>query len=157
MPCGSKTKSFKICRCVCKWRCRCLIPREKKPGPPFGSGSKRDAIVGMHPKFNTVNVDSPPVGLYDPRSIERKSTTASWKRELETKEFSATMGGLLEKYAIERSLMKTGLGPGTHEILQWPENVLHKACKTIQRDVGFGTVPLFKPAPVCTNPGPGRS
>ncbi|XP_053997928.1 uncharacterized protein LOC128886789, partial [Hylaeus anthracinus] len=157
MPCESRTKSFKICRCICKWRCQCLIPRERKPKPPFGSSSKRDDIIGLHPKFYSGEVDSPPVGLYDPRPIDTKITATSWKKQVELEEFSATMGGrLLDKYVLERSLMKTGLGPGTHEISQWPEISLQRTCKTIRRDIGFGTVPLFKPAHVCTNPGPGR-
>ncbi|XP_076160931.1 ciliary microtubule-associated protein 2 [Ptiloglossa arizonensis] len=157
MSCGSKTKSFKTCRCICKWRCRCIIPREKKPPPAFGIGSKRDdKILGMHPKFFVGGTVSPPVGSYNPQPVQTKTTTRSWTRELESEEFSATMGGRLSKsYAMQKTLEKTGLGPGTHEIPQWPEIILNKACKSIRTDVGFGTTPLFELAPVSTTPGPG--
>lgn len=75
---------------------------------------------------------------------------------METEEFSKSMGGKLEKHATQRYLMKTGRGPGTHEIPEWPEIILDKACKTIKRDVGFGTVPLFEPTWPSTTPGPGE-
>lgn len=80
----------------------------------------------------------------------------SWKKELESEEFSRTMGGRVEKYATQRYLMKTGRGPGTHEIPQWPDIILNEACKAVKRDVGFGTVPLFQPAWPSTTPGPGE-
>lgn len=88
--------------------------------------------------------------------MDNFSRKTSWTRELETEEFSATMGGkLLEKYVAERNLMKTGRGPGTHDISQWPENILEKPCETVRRDVGFGTVPFSKLVSVSTIPGPG--
>ncbi|XP_076292388.1 ciliary microtubule-associated protein 2 [Lasioglossum baleicum] len=66
------------------------------------------------------------------------------------------MGGhLLEKYMNERERKKTGLGPGIHEISQWPENILEKPCKSVRRDVDFGTVPRFKPEKKFVTPGPG--
>ncbi|XP_076479455.1 uncharacterized protein LOC143303441 [Bombus vancouverensis nearcticus] len=157
MSCGTKTQSFKICRCSCKWRCQCLIPRMKKPGAPFGTGSKRGTHIGLHPKFYTNDpVSSIAVGSYDPLIAKSKSTGISWKKELESEEFSRTMGGRVEKYATQRYLMKTGRGPGTHEIPQWPDIILNGACKAVKRNVGFGTVPLFQPAWPSTTPGPGE-
>ncbi|XP_076680502.1 uncharacterized protein LOC143375380 [Andrena cerasifolii] len=157
MPCESKTQSFKLCQCAYKWRCRCLIPREKKPPPPFDTGRERDTIIGMHPKFYIGSPDSPVLGTYDPAPAKCKPLATSWDRELETAEFSATMGGRLAgTYGYQMNLLKTGRGPGTHEILQWPENVLDKPCKSIRRDIGFGTCPLFKPAFESTTPGPGE-
>ncbi|XP_076235039.1 uncharacterized protein LOC143179610 [Calliopsis andreniformis] len=150
-----KTQSFKLCRCACKWRCQCLIPREKKPSPPFNVGMDRDVDIGLHPKFYTNVSEAPPLGSYNPKRSKCKSTDPNWKKELEDVEYSATMGWRdLKEHAIQKDLMRTGRGPGTHEIPQWPENVLQAPCKTIQRDVGFGTVPLFKPAITSTTPGP---
>lgn len=75
MSCGTKTQSFKICRCACKWRCQCLIARMKKPGAPFGTGSKRGTHIGLHPKFYTNDpVSSITVGSYDPLIAKSKST-----------------------------------------------------------------------------------
>nr|XP_034180639.1 lymphocyte expansion molecule-like [Osmia lignaria] len=154
MPCEYETQTFKLCRCGCKWRCQCLIPREKKPRPPFNSSLKRDAKIGLHPKFYVNKSDSPAVGTYNIPAIRSKSIARDWTRELVTEEFSATMGGkLLEKYVLERNLMKTGRGPGTHDISQWPENILERSCETARRDVGFGTVHSSKLA--STIPGPG--
>ncbi|XP_020286932.1 lymphocyte expansion molecule-like isoform X2 [Pseudomyrmex gracilis] len=67
------------------------------------------------------------------------------------------MGGLVGKkeIAFQRFLMRTGLGPGTHEILRWPENILEATCKISREDVKFGTVPRFEPAYKSTTPGPG--
>ncbi|XP_031837091.1 ciliary microtubule-associated protein 2 [Nomia melanderi] len=156
MPWNSSTKSFKICRCCMKWRCKCLVPRQGKPLPPFNSGLKRDANIGMHPKFYQAASDAPGVGSYDLPALSTKSTARNWKKELETAEFSATMGGrLVEKYTVDRERMKTGLGPGIHEISQWPENILEKSCKTIRRDADFGTVHRFKPDIKSATPGPG--
>ncbi|XP_076390396.1 ciliary microtubule-associated protein 2 [Megachile rotundata] len=156
MPCEYKTQTFKLCKCGCKWRCQCLIPREKKPRPPFNSSSERDAKIGLHPKFYASKSDAPPVGTYDIPRLKCKSVARDWKRELEVEEFSATMGGrLLEKYVTQRNLMRTGRGPGTHEIIQWPDDILKKSCKTVRTDVGFGTVPLFKLDSIPEIPGPG--
>ncbi|CAK9801373.1 Lymphocyte expansion molecule [Anthophora plagiata] len=156
MPCVYNTQTFKICRCACKWRCQCLIPRKRKPGPPFNSGLPRDVYIGMHPKFYDGTVDSPAVGTYDPPFPKSKDTATNWTKELESEEFSTTMGGrMLEKYVIQRTLMREGRGPGTHEIPQWPEEILEQPCKSVQRDIGFGTIPLFKPSWPSTTPGPG--
>ncbi|CAL7933091.1 unnamed protein product [Xylocopa violacea] len=158
MSCGSKTQTFKLCRCACKWRCRCLIPRAKKPPPPFNSGLQRDVQLGLHPKLYTAAspLNKSAAGFYDPPAAKRRPKAISWDKELKTKEFSATMGGkFLEKHAAQRELLKTGRGPGTHKIQQWPEDVLNKHCKTVKRDVGFGTVPLFQPSWPSTIPGPG--
>lgn len=82
----------------------------------------------------------------------------SWKRQMETKEFSSTMGGRYEgKVKEQREQLKMGRGPGTHEILQWPDDVLQKPCKTTRRNVGFGgIVPLFQPSWPSLTPGPGE-
>lgn len=82
----------------------------------------------------------------------------SWKRQMETKEFSSTMGGRYEgKLKEQREQLKMGRGPGTHEILQWPDDVLQKPCKTTKRNVGFGgIVPLFQPSWPSLTPGPGE-
>lgn len=74
------------------------------------------------------------------------------------KEFSLTMGGRYEgKLKEQREQLKVGRGPGTHEILQWPEDVLQKPCKTTKRNVGFGgIVPLFQPSWPSVTPGPGE-
>lgn len=74
------------------------------------------------------------------------------------KEFSLTMGGRYEgKLKEQRERLKVGRGPGTHEILQWPEDVLQKPCKTTKRNVGFGgIVPLFQPSWPSVTPGPGE-
>lgn len=61
----------------------------------------------------------------------------------------------MKSRVIQRDLMITGRGPGTHEIEQWPENVLNKHCKSIREDISFGTVPRFKSVHSKT-PGPGR-
>lgn len=88
--------------------------------------------------------------------LEHSFVITSWKKELETAEFSATMGGrVFEKYIVKKERMKTGLGPGIHEISQWPENILEKSCKTIRRDADFGTVPRFEPDTKFATPGPG--
>lgn len=86
------------------------------------------------------------------------SLKISWKRQMETKEFSSTMGGRYEgKLKEQREQLKMGRGPGTHEILQWPDDVLQKPCKTTKRNVGFGgIVPLFQPSWPSLTPGPGE-
>ncbi|XP_026675321.1 lymphocyte expansion molecule-like [Ceratina calcarata] len=157
MSCGTRTESFKLCRCACRWRCQCLIPREKKPHPPFNVGSKRDVVIGLHPKLYKTSTDTPNVGTYDPQPIKTKCTASNWDNELKAEEFAATMGGKIpEKYLIEKDVLRRGRGPGTHEIVQWPDTVLYRPCKTIKRDVGFGgTVPLFQPSWPSTTPGPG--
>nr|XP_033336304.1 lymphocyte expansion molecule-like [Megalopta genalis] len=156
MPCRSTTVSFKLCRCCQKWRCRCLVPRKGVPPPPFNSSMKRDKNIGMHPKFYQGMSDAPAVGTYDLPPLPKKSAATNWKKELESAEFSATMGGkMLDKYMVERERMRTGLGPGIHEISQWPDDVMEKPCKSVKRNVGFGTVARFKPALKFDTPGPG--
>lgn len=68
------------------------------------------------------------------------------------------MGGRYEgKLKEQREQLKVGRGPGTHEILQWPDDVLQKPCKTTKRNVGFGgIVPLFQPSWPSVTPGPGE-
>ncbi|XP_026825070.1 lymphocyte expansion molecule-like [Ooceraea biroi] len=61
----------------------------------------------------------------------------------------------LLKVAVQRDLMKTGRGPGTHEILRWPESTLMARCKSVRRDVNFGIVPRFQPSYKSITPGPG--
>nr|XP_012218254.1 PREDICTED: uncharacterized protein C1orf177 homolog isoform X1 [Linepithema humile] len=51
--------------------------------------------------------------------------------------------------------MKTGRGPGAHEISRWPDSILKAPCKSLRTDVSFGTVPQFKPSYKSTTPGPG--
>ncbi|XP_031772817.1 lymphocyte expansion molecule-like [Apis florea] len=161
MSCGTKKVSYKICRCACKWNCNCLIPQEKKSFPAFGSSAKRDVRIGLHPKmYKGSTIDSPAVGLYNPKfPFKCKRPSISWKRQIETKEFSLTMGGRYEgKLKEQREQLKVGRGPGTHEILQWPDDVLQKPCKTTKRNVGFGgIVPLFQPSWPSVTPGPGYS
>ncbi|CAL1682963.1 unnamed protein product [Lasius platythorax] len=155
MPRKYETKSFRLCRCCYKWRCQCLIPRRKKPHPPFNSGSKLNSNLGLHPKLKSFAATSPAVGSYDPRPIDRKSLVISWQRQQETKEFSATMGGKLTKKMVQKSLMSTDRGPGSYETIRWPENILVAPCKSLQRDVSFGTVPRFEPSYKSITPGPG--
>lgn len=82
---------------------------------------------------------------------------ASWKREVASEEFSATKGGkFLEEHEIQRDSTKGGPGPGSHDISQWPENVLEKKCKSIKKDFGLGTGPFEEPACVTVTPGPGE-
>ncbi|XP_046813935.1 lymphocyte expansion molecule-like [Vespa crabro] len=155
MRCEHGTKTFKICRCSCKWRCKCLIPRKKKSPLPFNRATSRDVKIGLHPKLYTHYSHAPSVGHYNVLPIKSKRQAISWKRELETKQFSESLGGrYLESRIIQRDLMITGRGPGTHEIEQWPENVLNKSCKSIREDVSFGTVPRFKSV-YSKTPGPG--
>ncbi|XP_043497173.1 lymphocyte expansion molecule-like [Polistes fuscatus] len=155
MRCDFNTKTFKLCRCACKWRCKCLIPRKKKPSPAFNSATGRDGMIGLHPKLYTSSSDAPSVGRYNILPIKSKGTAISWKKELETKQFSVSLGGRhLESRVIQRKLMISGRGPGTHEIEQWPENVLNKRCKSIRDDIGFGTARRFKTVYTET-PGPG--
>ncbi|KAF7411392.1 hypothetical protein HZH66_000288 [Vespula vulgaris] len=155
MRCDHGTITFKLCRCSCKWRCKCLIPRKKKPPPPFNRATSRDTKIGLHPKLYTHYSHAPSVGRYNVLPIKTKGQAISWKRELETKQFSESLGGrYLKSRLIQKDLMITGRGPGTHEIEQWPENVLNKPCKSIHEDVGFGTVPRFKSV-YSKTPGPG--
>lgn len=71
-------------------------------------------------------------------------------------EFSATMGGRLTKeIANQKILMKTGRGPGSHEVLRWPESAIEMYCKSLRMDITFGTVPQFQPSFKSTTPGPG--
>ncbi|XP_061940557.1 uncharacterized protein LOC133667263 [Apis cerana] len=159
MSCGTKKCSTKTCRCACKWNCNCLIPRAKKTYPAFGTSAKRDVKIGLHPKMYKGVAVSPAVGLYHPKfPFKCKHPTISWKRQMETKEFSSTMGGRYEgKLKEQREQLKMGRGPGTHEILQWPDDVLQKPCKTTKRNVGFGgIVPLFQPSWPSLTPGPGE-
>ncbi|KAK2578633.1 hypothetical protein KPH14_012127 [Odynerus spinipes] len=158
MPCDYGTTTFKLCRCACKWRCKCLIPRKKKPPPPFNQTSNRDGRIGLHPKLYTHSPEGPAFGSYDVTSIKRKNKAVSWKREMETKHFSESLGGrYIESRVIQRELMEKGLGPGTHEIEQWPENILDKPCKSLRKDVGFGTTPRFKRVVRVNTPGPGST
>ncbi|XP_029169090.1 lymphocyte expansion molecule-like [Nylanderia fulva] len=55
---------------------------------------------------------------------------------------------------VQKSL-RTEHGPGSHEIIRWPENVLMAPCKSLQRDVAFGTVPRFQSSYKSITPGPG--
>ncbi|XP_025073865.1 lymphocyte expansion molecule-like [Pogonomyrmex barbatus] len=65
------------------------------------------------------------------------------------------MGGRLTRKIVDRkSLMKVGCGPGSHEILRWPESTM-MLCKNLQTNVFFGTVPRFEPSYKSTTPGPG--
>lgn len=67
------------------------------------------------------------------------------------------MGGkLTKKIAVEKKLMRTERGPGSQEIIRWPENILEAPCKSLQRDVAFGMVPRFEPSYKSTTPGPGQ-
>jgi len=71
-------------------------------------------------------------------------------------EFSVAMGGRLTKeIADQKNLMKIGRGPGSYEILRWPESAIDKFCKSLRRDAAFGTVPRFDPSYKSTTPGPG--
>lgn len=88
--------------------------------------------------------------------LKKDKLQYSWKREKTSEEFSATLGGKSVKaYETQRNLMKTGHGPGTHEILRWPEDILKMPCKSLLDDIGFGTVSRFEPSYKSTTPGPG--
>ncbi|XP_014486673.1 PREDICTED: uncharacterized protein C1orf177-like [Dinoponera quadriceps] len=151
-----KGTNYKLCRCCYKWRCRCLIPRQAKPHPPFNSETKAFNELGLHPKMRTLASDSPAVGTYYPRPIERKPESISWERKEETERFSATMDGrLTEEVLMQRELIKTGGGPGTYDMLRWPETTLGDPCKSLWENIDFGTVPRFEPRYKSTTPGPG--
>lgn len=64
---GTKKYFKKTCRCACKWKCNCLIPRTKKTYPAFGSSAERDVKIGLHPKMYKGLTISPAVGLYHPK------------------------------------------------------------------------------------------
>lgn len=61
----------------------------------------------------------------------------------------------MEKNMIQRELMRSGRGPGTHEIPQWPESVLESNCLCGRNDTGFGVAPRFKCSQARSTPGPG--
>ncbi|XP_024941380.1 uncharacterized protein LOC112494435 [Cephus cinctus] len=156
MACENNTRSSKSCKCANGWHYKRLNPRIKKNHPPFNTSTTLRKNLGLHPKLFPVTQDSPAVGLYNPSRISCRKNTRDWQRDEELKEFSATMGGhLLEKYVFERNLQKTGRGPGTHEISQWPDNILDRSCKTIKANVGFGITPRFKKDARKNMPGPG--
>lgn len=127
--------------------------------PKFPFKCKRPSIrytyISKYP-FNRSKNLLPPICIQKRLFLLRLKF--SWKRQIETKEFSLTMGGRYEgKLKEQREQLKVGRGPGTHEILQWPDDVLQKPCKTTKRNVGFGgIVPLFQPSWPSVTPGPGE-
>lgn len=71
-------------------------------------------------------------------------------------EFSAAMGCRLTKeIANQKNLMKTGRGPGSHEISRWPENIMDASCKSLRMDAAFGIAPRFQTSYKSITPGPG--
>lgn len=70
MVCETNNKSLKICRCACRWRCKCVLIRDRKPHPPFNIGLKSRVQLDLNPKL--YQHESPPIGSYDPPPIRKK-------------------------------------------------------------------------------------
>ncbi|XP_036148195.1 lymphocyte expansion molecule [Monomorium pharaonis] len=150
-----KYKTKKLCPSCYKWLCQCLVTQKKKPHFPFNSGTKLDNKLGLHPKLKAFAPVSPAVGSYDPRPIDCKSII-SWRKQQEAEEFSRIISSKLIKEIIDqKSFIKIECGPGSHEISRWPESIIEAPCKSLQTNVGFGTVPRFRESYKFTTPGPG--
>ena len=68
----TENTAYKICRCSCRWRCMCIVPRESKSHPPFNSGLKSRVQLGLHPKLYPQAYDSSPIRFYEVPKIGKK-------------------------------------------------------------------------------------